>query len=79
MVELWELHLKAELVDKDASASCDTMVAHAYVNHVPVLTGGAGRQACSTSTAATSSPASRPTWSRFRSRGPSVRTASSTS
>jgi carboxymethylenebutenolidase len=43
MVDLWEEHLKAEFQDKDARASCDTMVAHPYVNHVPVLTGGLGR------------------------------------
>jgi hypothetical protein len=29
---------------KDARASCDTMVARSHVNHVPVLTGGVGRQ-----------------------------------
>ena len=44
MVDLWEAHLKAELQDKDAHASCDTMVANPYVNHVAVLTGGVGRR-----------------------------------
>jgi hypothetical protein len=44
MVDLWEAHLKAEFQDKDARASCDTMVARPYVNHVPVLTGGVGRR-----------------------------------
>ena len=44
MLDLWEQHLKAEFQDKDARASCDTMVAHPYVNHVPVLTGGVGRR-----------------------------------
>jgi carboxymethylenebutenolidase len=44
MVAIWEEHLKAEFEDKDAVASCDTMVAVPYVNHVPVLTGGVGRQ-----------------------------------
>jgi carboxymethylenebutenolidase len=44
MVELWEEHLKAEFQDRDAAASCDTMVAAPYVNHVPVLTGGVGRR-----------------------------------
>lgn len=43
MVDLWEQHLKSEFQDKDSGASCDTMVAHPYVNHVPVLTGGVGR------------------------------------
>jgi carboxymethylenebutenolidase len=44
MLALWEEHLKAEFQDKDARASCDTMVATPYVNHVPVLTGGVGRR-----------------------------------
>jgi len=44
MVALWEEHLKAEFQDKDARASCDTMVAEPYVNHVAVLTGGVGRR-----------------------------------
>jgi carboxymethylenebutenolidase len=44
MLALWEQHLAAEFHDRDATASCDTMVAHPYVNHVPVLTGGVGRR-----------------------------------
>ena len=44
MVALWEAHLKAELQDKDAHASCGTMVDNPYVNHVAVLTGGMGRR-----------------------------------
>src|SRR5580765_2668778 len=44
MVALWEEHMKAEFQNKDARASCDTMVANPYVNHVPVLTGGVGRR-----------------------------------
>jgi carboxymethylenebutenolidase len=44
MVALWEEHLKAEMQDKDAHASCDTMVANPYVNHIAVLTGGVGRR-----------------------------------
>src|SRR5262245_20943620 len=44
MVALWEAHLKAELQDKDAHASCDTMVDNPYVNHVAVLRGGMGRR-----------------------------------
>ena len=44
MVALWEAHLKAELQDKDAHASCGTMVDDPYVNHVAVLTGGVGRR-----------------------------------
>ena len=30
MVALWEEHIKAEFQDKDARASCDTMVANPY-------------------------------------------------
>ncbi|MBX9789729.1 MAG: ester cyclase [Pirellulales bacterium] len=44
MLDLWEKHLQAEFRDKDARASCDTMVETPYVNHVPVLTGGLGRR-----------------------------------
>jgi carboxymethylenebutenolidase len=44
MVALWEEHMKAEFQNKDARASCDTMVANSYVNHVPVLTGGVGQR-----------------------------------
>ncbi len=44
MVDLWEEHLKAEFQDRDARASCDTMVSNPVVNHVPVLTGGVGRR-----------------------------------
>ena len=44
MLALWEEHLKAEFQDKDACASCDTMVANPVVNHVPVLTGGVGEE-----------------------------------
>jgi carboxymethylenebutenolidase len=44
MVALWEQHLRAEFQDRYARASCDTMVATPYVNHVPVLTGGVGRR-----------------------------------
>src|SRR5262245_3918791 len=44
MVELWEEHLRAEFEEKDARASCDTMVGNPYVNHGPVLTCGVRRQ-----------------------------------
>src|SRR5207253_7742226 len=76
MVALWEEHLKAEFQDKDARASCDTMVANPYVNHVPVMTGGVGRRQRSISTAATSSPACLPTWNWCPSRARSAMTAS---
>lgn len=44
MQALWEEHLNAEFQAKDAQASCDTMVEMPYVNHVPVMTGGVGRE-----------------------------------
>jgi carboxymethylenebutenolidase len=43
--ELWDAHVRHEFVDRDTAATLDTMVPDAYVNHVPVMTGGAGREA----------------------------------
>jgi carboxymethylenebutenolidase len=43
MKDVWDQHLRDELSTKDAEAALDTMVPNAYVNHVPVLTGGVGR------------------------------------
>jgi carboxymethylenebutenolidase len=42
---LWEEHLRDEFVTRDTEATLDTMVPDAYVNHVPVMTGGVGREA----------------------------------
>ena len=42
--DLWDEHLRDEFTTKDAAAAIDTMLADAYVNHVPVLTGGVGRE-----------------------------------
>ena len=42
--DLWEQHLREEFITRDAEATIDTMVPEAYVNHVPVLTGGAGHE-----------------------------------
>lgn len=39
---LWEEHVKYEFETRDTEATLQTMVADAYVNHVPVLTGGVG-------------------------------------
>lgn len=41
--ELWEEHCKHEFATRDVDATLDTMVEDAYVNHVPVLTGGVGK------------------------------------
>lgn len=40
---LWEEHLKHEFVTKDTESTLKTMVDDAYVNHIPVLTGGIGQ------------------------------------
>jgi carboxymethylenebutenolidase len=42
--DLWEEHLRDEFATKDTSATLETMVADAYVNHIPVMTGGVGRE-----------------------------------
>lgn len=44
LVRLWELHTQLEFATKDATAIVDTMTPENYVNHVPVMTGGRGRQ-----------------------------------
>jgi carboxymethylenebutenolidase len=41
--DLWDEHVRNEFATKDAPAALETMVPDAYVNHVPVLTGGVGR------------------------------------
>lgn len=45
MVSVWEEHMSSEFVTKDTEATLDTMVPEAYVNHVPVMTGGVGLDA----------------------------------
>ena len=42
--DLWDEHVRNEFATKDARAALDTMVPDAYVNHVPVLTGGVGKE-----------------------------------
>ena len=41
--ELWDAHVHNEFQAKDTSATLDTMWPDAYVNHIPVRTGGGGR------------------------------------
>ncbi len=41
--EIWEEHTKDEFVTRDVNATLATMVDDAYVNHVPVMTGGIGK------------------------------------
>jgi carboxymethylenebutenolidase len=43
--QLWEEHTSHEFVTRDTEATLKTMVDDAYVNHVPVMTGGAGKDA----------------------------------
>jgi carboxymethylenebutenolidase len=43
--DLWEEHIRDEFATRDTEATLDTMVPDAYVNHVPVMTGGVGREA----------------------------------
>ena len=43
--QLWEEHTKHEFATRDTEATLETMVDDAYVNHVPVLTGGVGKNA----------------------------------
>ena len=53
---LWEEHLKGEFDIKDVEATLATMVDDAYVNHMPVNTGGRGRTRSGRSIETTSSP-----------------------
>jgi carboxymethylenebutenolidase len=42
--DLWEEHLRNEFATQDTKATLETMVPDAYVNHIPVLTGGVGHE-----------------------------------
>jgi carboxymethylenebutenolidase len=42
--ERWDEHVKYEFATRDTEDTLQTMVADAYVNHVPVLTGGVGHE-----------------------------------
>ena len=43
LIDVWEGHLRCEFTDRDAAATVATMSDDNYVNHVPVMTGGHGR------------------------------------
>ena len=43
LIEAWENHIRCEFADRDAAATVATMSDDNYVNHVPVMTGGRGR------------------------------------
>jgi carboxymethylenebutenolidase len=40
--ELWDEHVRYEFSTRNTEDTLDTMVEDAYVNHIPVLTGGVG-------------------------------------
>lgn len=44
LAELWDKHVKCEFATRNTEETLATMVADAYVNHVPVLTGGVGQE-----------------------------------
>jgi carboxymethylenebutenolidase len=45
LLALWEEHTKHEFATRDVDSTLDTMVDDAYVNHIPVMTGGYGKAA----------------------------------
>ena len=45
LIKLWEEHTADEFVTRNTEATLTTMVDDAYVNHIPVLTGGYGKAA----------------------------------
>jgi carboxymethylenebutenolidase len=44
VIDRWEDHLRCEFTDRDPVATVATMTDQNYVNHVPVMTGGRGRE-----------------------------------
>jgi carboxymethylenebutenolidase len=42
--DIWDEHIREEFVFRNTDATLATMVDDAYVNHVPVMTGGAGKE-----------------------------------
>jgi carboxymethylenebutenolidase len=45
LAALWEQHCHFEFAERDVPKTMATMVAEPYVNHVPTMTGGVGREA----------------------------------
>ena len=45
LARLWEDHVKYEFETGNTQDTLDTMVDDAYVNHIPVMTGGVGKEA----------------------------------
>ncbi len=44
LAELWEEHLRGEFATRDTEETLRTMTDDAYVNHIPVATGGVGQE-----------------------------------
>jgi len=44
LVQLWDEHIKDEFVTRNTEDTLQTMIEDAYVNHVPVMTGGVGQE-----------------------------------
>ena len=42
LIRLWEEHIRHEFSTRSTDDTLETMVEDAYVDHVPVLTGGSG-------------------------------------
>jgi carboxymethylenebutenolidase len=45
MIALWDEHISYEFSTRDVDSTIATMVEDAYVNHIPVMTGGYGHAA----------------------------------
>jgi carboxymethylenebutenolidase len=45
LAKLWDEHVACEFATRDTEATLATMTDDAYVNHVPVMTGGCGKAA----------------------------------
>jgi hypothetical protein len=45
LTRLWEEHTNHEFATRDVESTLATMVEDAYVNHIPVMTGGYGKAA----------------------------------
>jgi carboxymethylenebutenolidase len=45
LIRLWEEHTEHEFATRNTEATLDTMVEDAYVNHIPTMTGGYGKNA----------------------------------
>src|SRR5215471_15710258 len=45
LAQLWEEHTRHEFATRDTESTLATMIDDAYVNHIPVMTGGYGKPA----------------------------------